>query len=51
MSERVKYIPLQQAEYDLCLARFGKLQTGTAFGGHSEFGLTIEEILNRDPKN
>lgn len=51
MSERVKYIPLQQAEYELCLARLAKLQTGTAFGGHSEFGLTIEEILKREPKS
>jgi hypothetical protein len=32
------------------LSRFDKLQTGTAFGGHSEFGLTIEEILKRAPQ-
>jgi phosphate transport system substrate-binding protein len=51
MSERVKYIPLRQEEYAMCLARFAKLQTGTAFGGHSEFGLTIEEILKREPKS
>jgi len=50
MADRVKYIPLQAAEYDLALDRFNKLQTGTAFGGHSEFGLTIEEILSREPK-
>lgn len=50
MSERVKYIPLQQAEYELCLKRLANKQTGTAFGGHSEFGLTIEEILEREPK-
>ena len=50
MGERVKYIPLQQAEYEMGLARFGKLHTGTAFGGHSEFGLTIEEILKREPQ-
>ena len=50
MAERVKYIPLNAAEYDLGLARFEKLQTGTAFGGNSEFGLTIEEILSREPK-
>jgi phosphate transport system substrate-binding protein len=50
MAERVKYIPLQQPEYEMGLARFGKLQTGTAFGGHAEFGLTIEEILKREPK-
>jgi phosphate transport system substrate-binding protein len=50
MAERVKYIPLKDAEYKLGLDRFTKLQTGTAFGGHSEFGLTIEEILNREPK-
>jgi phosphate transport system substrate-binding protein len=50
MAERIKYIPLQAAEYELGLNRFTKLQTGTAFGGHSQFGLTIEEILNREPQ-
>ena len=50
LGERVKYIPLQQAEYEMGLARLEKFQTGSAFGGHSEFGLTIEEILNRELK-
>jgi phosphate transport system substrate-binding protein len=49
-AERVKYIPLQEAEYKLALDRFANLKTGTAFGGHSEFGLTVEEILSREPK-
>jgi phosphate transport system substrate-binding protein len=50
MAERVKYIPLQAAEYDLARSRFDQLQSGTAFGGHTEFGLTIEELLSRQPK-
>jgi hypothetical protein len=30
--------------------RFNKLQVGTGFGGKSEFGLPLEEILKREPK-
>jgi phosphate transport system substrate-binding protein len=51
MAERVKYIPLKQEAYDMGAARFGKLQTGTGFAGHSEFGLPVEEILQREPKS
>ena len=51
MAERVKYIPLKQEAYEMGLARFEQLQTGTGFGGHSEFGLPVEEILKREPKS
>jgi phosphate transport system substrate-binding protein len=51
MAERVKYIPLRPEAYEMGLARFGKLQSGTGFGGHSEFGLPVEEILKRAPKS
>jgi phosphate transport system substrate-binding protein len=33
------------------LERFKKMQTGTGFGGVPEVGLTVEEILKREPKN
>jgi len=46
----VKYLPLPQAAYEAGLARFAKLQTGTAFGGQVEIGLPVEEILKREPK-
>jgi phosphate transport system substrate-binding protein len=51
MAVRVKYIPLKQQAYDMGLARFGELKTGTGFGGHTEFGLPVEEILKREPKS
>ncbi len=51
MATAVKYIPLKPEAYEMGLARFGKLQTGTGFGGHSEFGLPVEEILKREPKS
>jgi hypothetical protein len=31
--------------------RFEKRSAGTAFGGKSEVGLRIEEILKREPKS
>ena len=37
--------------YKMASERFAKLQTGTGFGGKSEFGLPIEEILKREPKS
>jgi len=29
------------------MARFAKLETGTAFGGHSEVGVPIDDLLKR----
>ena len=46
----VKYIPLTDEAYGMDKARFEKLQVGTGYGGKSEFGLRIEEILKREPK-
>jgi phosphate transport system substrate-binding protein len=46
----VKYLPLPEKAYEAGLARFAKLQTGTAFGGQVEIGLPVEEILKREPK-
>jgi phosphate transport system substrate-binding protein len=50
MSEVVKYIPLEASDYKLIEDRFDSLKTGTGFGGKSEFGLPLEEILKRQPK-
>lgn len=47
----VKYVPLPKAEYTQVLERFQKGQTGTAFGGKAEVGVSISEILNRRPKS
>jgi phosphate transport system substrate-binding protein len=51
MSEVVKYIPLEKTAYKVIEDRFDSLKTGTGFGGKTEFGLPIEEILKREPKS
>jgi phosphate transport system substrate-binding protein len=43
----VKYIPLPDAAYAAGLARLKAMQTGTAFAGHSETGLHIDELFKR----
>jgi phosphate transport system substrate-binding protein len=47
----VKYLPLPAKAYEMGMARFNKLQTGTGFGGVPEVGLPVEEILQREPKS
>jgi phosphate transport system substrate-binding protein len=51
LSQQLQYVPLPAAAYAMARERFAKRQTGTGFGGHSEFGLPIEEILKREPKS
>ena len=48
--EEVKYIPLPPRAYDLALERFRKRQTGTVFEGHSEIGVSVEELLQRESR-
>jgi len=50
LSESLQYVPLPEAAYKMATERFDKLQAGTGFGGKSEFGLPLEEILKREPK-
>jgi phosphate transport system substrate-binding protein len=45
-----KYIPLTAKDYKHVLVNFGKMKTGTAFGGVPEIGVTVEALLRRDPK-
>jgi phosphate transport system substrate-binding protein len=47
---QLQYVPLPDAAYQMAKNRLARLQTGTGFGGKSEFGLPIEEILKREPK-
>ncbi len=51
LANEVKYLPLQEAAYQMALQRFGSGQTGTAFGGHPEIGLPVEELLKRTPQS
>ena len=51
LATRLKYVPLPAAAYEMATERFAKRQVGTGFGGQSEFGLPIEEIMKREPKS
>jgi phosphate transport system substrate-binding protein len=51
LSAEVSYVPLSDAAYKMIKQRFEKREAGTAFGGKSEVGLRIEEILKREPKS
>ncbi len=45
---QVKYVPLPQKAYEIALEHFNKNKTGTVFKGHSEVGMTIEELLKKE---
>jgi phosphate transport system substrate-binding protein len=47
LSREVKYVPLPADAYPLILERFNKLETGSAFGGVPEVGVSIQSILER----
>jgi phosphate transport system substrate-binding protein len=47
---RAHYAPLPADAYHKVLERFRNLETGTGFGGHAEIGMSIEEILTREPQ-
>lgn len=44
----VKYVPLPAKAYELGLQRLQSKKLGTVFGGHSEIGLKLDEILSRE---
>lgn len=48
--KQVKYVPMPDKIYSMGLARFQKRQPGTAFAGHADVGVTIEELLKRQPR-
>lgn len=50
LTKEVKYVPLTDADYKHALDNFTKKKTGTAFGGHSEVGVKVSDLLKRDPK-
>ncbi len=47
LAKEVKYVPLPDSAYKIGLARVKDGKTGTAFGGHSEVGVKIDELLAR----
>jgi phosphate transport system substrate-binding protein len=50
LAKEVKYVPLSGPDYKHALENFTKRKTGSAFGGHSEVGVKIADLLKRDPK-
>ena len=46
----VGYIPLPPRAYELALGKLANGTVGTVFEGHSEVGVDIEELLQRQPK-
>ncbi|AFY01342.1 PstS family phosphate ABC transporter substrate-binding protein [Bdellovibrio bacteriovorus] len=45
---QVKYVPLPAKAYDMVKDHVKKNKLGTVFGGHSEVGLKIEELMKRE---
>ena len=50
-SRLVKSIPLSAKDYAHTMVNYRVRKIGTAFGGEAEIGVTIEELLKREPKN
>ncbi|MCU0964136.1 MAG: PstS family phosphate ABC transporter substrate-binding protein [Burkholderiaceae bacterium] len=50
IAKEVKYVPLQPKAYTINLEHLAKGKKGTVFGGKSEVGVTIEELLAREAK-
>lgn len=48
--ESVHYIPLPIKAYDLAKNKFSQNKTGSVFGGHSEIGLSVEDLLKKEAK-
>ncbi len=48
LADQVKYVPLPKKAYEMSMEHFKNKRVGTAFGGHSEVGLKIEELLKRE---
>jgi len=46
----VKYLPLPQEAYAMAKARFDRDETGSAFLGAAEVGVTVQAILQRQPR-
>jgi phosphate transport system substrate-binding protein len=48
--KEVKYIPLPDKVYALGVSRLKNVKLGTAFGGHADVGVTIEDLMKKEPK-
>jgi phosphate transport system substrate-binding protein len=48
--KEVKYVPLPGKVYAMGAARLKGGTVGTAFGGHADVGVTIDDLIKREPK-
>ena len=48
--KEVKYVPLPEKVYALGASRVKNGKAGTAFGGHADIGVTIDDLMKREPK-
>jgi phosphate transport system substrate-binding protein len=48
--KEVKYVPLPDKVYTLGASRLTSGKVGTAFGGHADVGVTIDDLMKREPK-
>lgn len=50
VSRLAKSIPLSPQDYQHAMANFQRKKTGTAYHGEPEIGITLSELLKREPK-
>lgn len=50
LARRKKYVPLTPQSYEALGRRFEERRTGTAFGGATAVGLSLEDLARREPK-
>ncbi|MBI4490909.1 MAG: PstS family phosphate ABC transporter substrate-binding protein [Deltaproteobacteria bacterium] len=48
--KQVKYVPLPERAYNAGIERVKKGTVGTAFAGHADVGVTIDDLFKRHPK-
>jgi phosphate transport system substrate-binding protein len=48
--KEVKYVPLPDRVYAVGTDRLKGGKVGTAFGGHADVGVTIDDLVKREPK-
>ena len=48
--KQVKYVPLPEKVYTFGASRFKSGKVGTAFAGHADVGVTIDDLMKREPK-
>jgi len=46
----VKYVPLQDATYEVVGSRWSKLQVGTVFGGGHAVGISLDDVMKKEAK-